>query len=69
MVLRQRLTVLGYIGIGFFLVGPLYILIGFSLTLHGISFVPDAITVIAAFCDFISFPMLLLGREWVSVKD
>lgn len=72
MVLQQRLTPMGWAGMVFFFFGPLVILFRLSLALVGVVMVgllPDIIIAITLCCGFLSFPMLLLGREWVIIKE
>lgn len=72
MVLRQRLTAMGWVGLVFFFLGPIIFIQRFFLALLGVVMVgllPDIIIAITVGCGFLSLPMLLLGREWVIIKE
>lgn len=71
MVLRQRLTVMGWVGLVFFFLGPITFIQSFFLALFGITIVvPVEIRAgILTALLFVSLPMLLLGREWVIIKE
>ncbi|OIS91930.1 hypothetical protein [Brucella cytisi] len=79
MVLRQRLTGMGKLGVALFLVGPVMSigtrqwLVSYleSLRGTGLTSVPDvslyhAVIVAGAIATLISVPLMLLGREYVS---
>lgn len=71
MILRQRLTAMGWVGLVFFFLGPIAFIQSFFLGLFGINIViPTGIaeTILLALL-FISVPLLLLGREWVVIKE
>lgn len=79
MVLRQRLTGMGKLGVAFFLVGPAVSigtrqwLISYleSLRGTGLTSVPDvslyhAVIIAGAAATLVSVPLMMLGREYVS---
>lgn len=71
MILRQRLTAMGWVGLVFFFLGPIAFILSFFLGLFGIHIVITtgiAETILLALF-FISVPLLLLGREWVVIKE
>ena len=71
MILRQRLTAMGWTGLVFFFLGPIAFIQSFFLGLFGVHVViPTGIaeTILLALL-FISVPLLLLGREWVVIKE
>ncbi len=71
MILRQRLTAMGWVGLAFFFLGPIAFILSFFLGLFGIHIViPTGIAeAILLALLFISVPLLLLGREWVVIKE
>lgn len=72
MVLRQRLTVMGWVGLVFFFQGPLLYWFKFLSGLIGVSFggvLPILVSCMMVAMSVFSLPMLLLGREWVIIKE
>lgn len=72
MVLRQRLTAMGWVGLVFFFQGPLLYWFKFLSGLIGVSFggvLPILVSCMMVAMFVFSLPMLLLGREWVIIKE
>lgn len=72
MILRQRLTTAGWVGLVFFFQGPLLYWIRVALSIIDLNvggFLPLFIAFIMLGMFFASVPLLLLGREWVIIKE
>lgn len=68
MRMRQQLTTMGKVGLGFFCIGPVAFFWHFFLNIIGINLggiLPIIMFFMCGASFFASFPMMLLGREWV----